>query len=77
MKNINAGDFVLAAIIIVLFVFIFAAIGRAFEKNDARIAEEARMYENCVVEEYKMTPAHFYNQKGFYPSCDYEKNFNR
>ena len=42
-----------------------------FEARDKQIAESANAYAECVMENWSMTPTHYYNEFGKYPECDY------
>jgi len=38
-------------------------------KHDEKIMQSADIYEKCIIDEYGITPAHYYQLNGEYPEC--------
>jgi len=54
---------------IVALIISIIALNVAFSNRDAKIMKAADLYEECVRQEYGVSPSYWYQEHGEYPTC--------
>lgn len=43
-----------------------------FEQHDRDVEKASELYTSCIEEEYRMTPAAYNQEHGYFPECSHE-----